>query len=267
MHWQVLQRAACGSMQPSHRLFNTPTHALRSRSIIRSYVFRDFSIRTPAKVSLVSQHGTYMLRMPLLDARGCNGPARQYGLPSVIVRHVSTTGFRSVDDIRTGHAHGLIEEENKWHLDVVVRYDSSKPTSPAAPSPLVHTGEDAYVITGLSHSSNDGNDMHADGDTHRDNSSNPSSHTLLAVADGVGGWQNQGVDPSLFAWELMKKCAYVACASSDLRVPLDILTHAYRKVLHDRIVKAGSSTATISMFDRNTGVRTKCATKQVLHSC
>jgi len=41
------------------------------------------------------------------------------------------------------------------------------------------------------------------------------SSASVGIADGVGGWAGQGVDPALFAWELMNRCQDVAERGDD----------------------------------------------------
>ncbi|PWN39340.1 hypothetical protein IE81DRAFT_326661 [Ceraceosorus guamensis] len=114
---------------------------------------------------------------------------------------------------------------------------------------------------------------------------------LLGVADGVGGWSENGVDPALFSQSLMYYATQyasevLACPNrsphsvssspsesqsqsgpstpatspgSDGGLghagsPLSILSHAYSKTLKDARVPAGSSTATIVTLDSHRGV-------------
>lgn len=79
----------------------------------------------------------------------------------------------------------------------------------------------------------------------------------MGVADGVGGWQNVGVDPSLFAWALMNN-AQEAASSGKASHPLDVLALAYERVVKDKTVLAGSSTACIVSVEKRTG-RLICA--------
>lgn len=82
--------------------------------------------------------------------------------------------------------------------------------SPSAPSPDVLTGEDAYNVTEFS------------------------SHCLLAVADGVGGWASSGVDPSEFSWAIMNSCGVVAPTIPIVQhFPQSILDRAFKKVNQD----------------------------------
>ncbi|ORZ38074.1 phosphatase 2C-like domain-containing protein [Catenaria anguillulae PL171] len=75
---------------------------------------------------------------------------------------------------------------------------------------------------------------------------------VFGVADGVGGWADLGVDPSLFAWELMRNCR--AAAHGGEADPLRVLTRAYQQLLDERRVTAGSATAAVLSFDMRTGV-------------
>ncbi|OMJ78929.1 hypothetical protein SteCoe_21149 [Stentor coeruleus] len=49
---------------------------------------------------------------------------------------------------------------------------------------------------------------------------------MLSVADGVGGWISYGVDPSKYAWELMKNIADTEKALKSERLSTKILTQA-----------------------------------------
>ena len=72
----------------------------------------------------------------------------------------------------------------------------------------------------------------------------PLSHPSLVlliqgVADGVGGWADQGVDPSLFAWGLMEACQKV-CTTSTKAVPAwEVLKEGYANLVASKMVKAG----------------------------
>jgi len=73
-------------------------------------------------------------------------------------------------------------------------------------------------------------------------------HVVLGLADGVGGWQDQGINPGLFSHGL---CRYMADATwrpekeSDLK-PLNVLQKGYDQVKADKKVVAGGSTATVA---------------------
>ena len=77
----------------------------------------------------------------------------------------------------------------------------------------------------------------------------------FGVADGVGGWNDRGVNPAIFSWKLMNYCHdYVNSNVSNLELsPLDILQNAFDNVQNDNQVKAGSSTACIVKIDSNEG--------------
>lgn len=72
------------------------------------------------------------------------------------------------------------------------------------------------------------------------------NYKVIGVADGVGGWSKQGVDPSLFANSLMENAKLFAETHRKELDPEVILDAAYRKVVHDKKIKAGSSTACIA---------------------
>lgn len=74
------------------------------------------------------------------------------------------------------------------------------------------------------------------------------SHVVLGLADGVGGWRDAGVDPGVFSHGL---CRYMAEGTvrpqtEDDFKPRDLLTMAFDKVMKDRQIEAGGSTATIA---------------------
>lgn len=77
--------------------------------------------------------------------------------------------------------------------------------------------------------------------------------SVLGIADGVGGWNSFGVNPALFAWELME-CSKKASISKSVPVPSQVLSQAYDAVKEGGQVDAGSSTACIVSFDKNTGM-------------
>ena len=75
----------------------------------------------------------------------------------------------------------------------------------------------------------------------------------FGVVDGVGGWEDSGVDPADFAHSLCDYMAGAASAfspctsdSSNMLKPVDILDVGYRQVEDDKYVRAGGSTACIA---------------------
>jgi protein phosphatase PTC7 len=71
---------------------------------------------------------------------------------------------------------------------------------------------------------------------------------FLAVADGVGGWREHGVDPSLFSSSLMNACkSLIDNKLIDLN-PLtlkELLSKGYKQLLENKQCIVGSSTACI----------------------
>ncbi|KAG8719484.1 hypothetical protein FRC08_002731 [Ceratobasidium sp. 394] len=92
----------------------------------------------------------------------------------------------------------------------------------------------------------------------------------LGVSDGVGGWSDDGVDPSLFSQALMHFASKHASTSwagepdfdpivettSPAKLslsPKNIVSNAYQDVLNEPAVQCGSSTACIINIDAQTG--------------
>lgn len=77
--------------------------------------------------------------------------------------------------------------------------------------------------------------------------------TTLAVADGVGGWADSGVDPSVFSQALMyysfKASAPPSQDSTQPRLrPSQIMQKGYDGVLEENEVKAGELRNEIDSF-------------------
>jgi len=73
-------------------------------------------------------------------------------------------------------------------------------------------------------------------------------HVALGIADGVGGWQDQGVNPGLFSHGLCRYMADVVSRAkneTDLK-PVSLLQIGYDGVKADESIPAGSSTATVA---------------------
>ncbi|CAO1623152.1 unnamed protein product [Parajaminaea phylloscopi] len=91
---------------------------------------------------------------------------------------------------------------------------------------------------------------------------NERGDTALGVADGVGSWSQSGIDPALFSQALMyhasdafeQRSASSAAASDPQLHPRQLLSHAYKQVLAEDGVPAGSSTATILTLEAETGI-------------
>lgn len=80
----------------------------------------------------------------------------------------------------------------------------------------------------------------------------------LCVADGVGGWENVGVDPSIFSSNLMKQCKRFVQQNEppmfkkmDLTTPVKILKESYNSLIESKDESlVGSATACILVFDQ-----------------
>ncbi|KAI4155254.1 MAG: hypothetical protein LQ340_001107, partial [Diploschistes diacapsis] len=80
----------------------------------------------------------------------------------------------------------------------------------------------------------------------------PQSHTLaFAVADGVGGWTDAGIDPADFSHGLCRHMQEHAQNMSSGRAsalrPLDLLQHGYDAVSADPDVEGGGTTACVAV--------------------
>ncbi|ETV98687.1 hypothetical protein H310_08790 [Aphanomyces invadans] len=74
------------------------------------------------------------------------------------------------------------------------------------------------------------------------------SPTIVGVADGVGGWNENGVDPSAISRAMMRYSRQLVQGYEGdpaMLSTLDILTEAYALTLKDDAVEAGSTTACI----------------------
>jgi protein phosphatase PTC7 len=74
------------------------------------------------------------------------------------------------------------------------------------------------------------------------------------IADGVGGWSEIGVNPSLFSWGLMEHAEAQCKASCAVQEAGKILTNAYEALVASKTVDAGSSTAVVVTLDRTKGL-------------
>jgi protein phosphatase PTC7 len=75
---------------------------------------------------------------------------------------------------------------------------------------------------------------------------------IMGVSDGVGGWRDQGVDPSIFSGTLMKNCLDLAKSSKfNVQSPVGLMEDAYNELLTvpDLI---GSATVCTATYDRQT---------------
>ncbi|KAI9922499.1 hypothetical protein PsorP6_002475 [Peronosclerospora sorghi] len=87
--------------------------------------------------------------------------------------------------------------------------------------------------------------------------SNPSScgedsffltHDVMGVADGVGGWNENGVDPGKISRSLMRNAAEFVrhkTVNNTSASTQEVLAHSYKQALEDDDVEAGSTTACI----------------------
>jgi protein phosphatase PTC7 len=71
---------------------------------------------------------------------------------------------------------------------------------------------------------------------------------VVGVADGVGGWNENGVDPGKISRSLMRNAAVFVrqqSASNEAVTTQQVLAHGYKQALLDDEVEAGSTTACI----------------------
>ena len=78
-----------------------------------------------------------------------------------------------------------------------------------------------------------------------------SGTTAFAIADGVGGWTEHGVDPSDFSHGL---CSYMAetalsWTGNERLSPKTLLEQGYQKTTQDPTIKAGGTTACVAVTD------------------
>lgn len=84
-------------------------------------------------------------------------------------------------------------------------------------------------------------------------------HVAFGVADGVGGWQDSGVDPSDFSHGLCGLMAGTAHIYEDVEVgkvprPQDLMQTAYDAVIGNPRIVAGGCTASLGVLDGEGGL-------------
>jgi len=73
------------------------------------------------------------------------------------------------------------------------------------------------------------------------------------VADGVEGWQKEGVDPGAFAKDLIDSCAKEVTLYQVWK-PVEVLAKGYKETLWVHSKTYGSSTACILTLDCNSSI-------------
>ena len=113
----------------------------------------------------------------------------------------------------------------------------SNQTPPYLRSSKPDSGEDAFFATTV------GGNKH---------------NVAFGLADGVGGWQDQGVDPSVFSHGLcglMAGTAYLDEGLEQLR-PQNLMQIAYDAVIGNPRIVAGGCTASLAVADGEGGMET-----------
>ncbi|KAJ2987240.1 hypothetical protein NUW54_g9484 [Trametes sanguinea] len=170
---------------------------------------------------------------------------------ALLARHVPNTPARTPLCLARTASHPRVKSDpfppdsaiGKWRDEML-----SKPNAPAGK----HIGEDFFYVQDM----------------------REKSGISLGVADGVGGWVESGVDPSLFSQALMyhahrySKAAWPGEPEVDPTqeyeereqvegwelTPLECLESAYGGVLRERAVLAGSSTACVMTLNASNGI-------------
>jgi protein phosphatase PTC7 len=126
----------------------------------------------------------------------------------------------------------------RFRPDNVYEFDAQKQdalgiqqgkTKPEKRANRPDSGEDAFFVASV------GSEKHA---------------TAFGIADGVGGWANQGVDPSDFSHGLCSYIAQTAVTWSQGRLsPQTLMEIGYQNTIDDPEIQAGGSTACIGVAD------------------
>ena len=120
-----------------------------------------------------------------------------------------------------------------------------------APKPETEKSEDGRPLdlvynTGRGTSGQDAFFVSQIGNTH---------NVAFGVADGVGGWEESGIDPAHFSHGLCQNMVDVAAASTDFDAEdlhaTALLKEAYARVEEDDTVEGGGSTACIAIGREN----------------
>jgi protein phosphatase PTC7 len=74
---------------------------------------------------------------------------------------------------------------------------------------------------------------------------------VLGVADGVGGWADQGVNPAFFTWLFMKRCLHYTTADGPRPMLKDVLQNAWADTVKAGL--QGSCTTAVVAFDSAPG--------------
>lgn len=113
------------------------------------------------------------------------------------------------------------------------------PTPPYLRSTKQQSGEDAFFATTI------GGSQH---------------HVAFGVADGVGGWQDQGVDPSVYSQALCGLMAGSANIHEDVegspQKPQALLQVAYDAVMANPRIAAGGCTASLGVANKEGAIET-----------
>jgi len=71
----------------------------------------------------------------------------------------------------------------------------------------------------------------------------------IGIADGVGGYSNMGVDPSIMAWALMEESRNALDNNGNI-TPYDALIEAYENIRRNNLVECGGSTACVLLLSK-----------------
>ncbi|KAL0479670.1 protein phosphatase PTC7 [Acrasis kona] len=68
----------------------------------------------------------------------------------------------------------------------------------------------------------------------------------IGMADGVGGYTEVGVDPSVFAWKIMEYTKQKTLEDSLIDDPRTALEEAHQKVISEKLIPAGGCTVSVA---------------------
>ncbi|KIW04117.1 uncharacterized protein PV09_04927 [Verruconis gallopava] len=169
-------------------------------------------------------------------------------LPAFALRAFSTSPAKNSTPAPFTYSISASYSDKRQNLDLsrnIFSFDPSSRKSSASahaeaeePRPRVQSGQDAFFISSIGETNN----------------------VAFGVVDGVGGWEESGVDPADFAHSL---CDYMADAAlryphgfdkvsrGQLLQPVDLLDIGYDQVMADPAIPAGGCTACIATASSN----------------
>lgn len=254
--------------------------------ILSSFQKQPSPLKKPrSAISPVTPNNTPIARPSKKTVNGSNGSTKQQQQHQRVLSEEEDATMNSTDSTMSFHTSEEIEEEEELHGEEEEEYDieddeeeetnddddeedddeeeedddAMMMTMSCSTHSMMVDEESGMLMSQLLQDEEENQDGNDDDD---DDEKLGERICAIGIADGVGGYSNMGVDPSLMAWALMEQSRNALDSNAHI-LPYDALIEAYENIRGKNLVECGGSTACVLLISRGKSAVNK--RENVLH--